>query len=234
MGIQNPNSAPELSEGICAYLDVLIEDTKRCIDNNRTTAIHNEGVTLQVYRQFKSSSEVASSIRRSGDLLPAWSEWSFWKSGEKELKKLEREVITRMERHGKQHSVYTRGVLWGWRPVLIHAYKFEPDPILKLELVIPRTPKNLILPKEQPLHVLSHVIALHDHLVPSFIASPEPFYKKHDANFLTLFEYLKEKTPSDTVASYLLNNTVNEDGASHSKKEWKAEAPSLGIYPKQK
>lgn len=221
------------ADGLCAYFDTLIEQMQRCAKNNAITAIHTDGSPLQVFRQFQSCPAVADSIRRNGGILPAWDEWSFWKIGEKELKKLERDVLNRMKRHSKQLPVYTRGVLWDWRPVLIHAYKFEPDPVLKLELIIPPAPKKLQLPDALSLQVLSDAIELHDYLVSPMVAEPLPFYTRHDTNFITLFEHLEETMPRDTAAWRLVEHAqrtaVNKDGASHSQSEWKAEAPSLNI-----
>lgn len=231
----------ELATGLSLYLAEISDQVALCEKHNPTTAIHtpkeNSGKDLEIYRQFKVSPEVAASIRRNGDLLPAWNEWSFWKSGEKELKKLECEVVARMKRHGKQHPVYTRGVLWDWRPILIHAYKFEPDPFLKLELIVPARPKKLKLPEELSLQVLSDVLRAHDYLVPPIVGEALPPYAGHEARFLTLSEFLDGTMPSDAAATHLcikILPRVTSDGASHSQSEWKAEAPSLFMPPQSK
>lgn len=224
--------APSFSWGISEYLGEILTFSEKCVKNNSTTAIHARSSSLEIYRQFPSTSEITESIRRNGDLLPGWNEWHFWKSGEKELTKLEREVVARMKRHGKQRAVYTRGVLWDWRPILIHAYKFEPDPRLKLELIIPTRPKKLQLPEELSLRVVSDILEVHDYLVPSIVKEPLPPYAGHETKFLTLSEFLDKTMPKDAIATQLCKKILSRvisDGASHSQSEWKAEAPSLGI-----
>lgn len=169
-----------------------------CAKHLATAAIHNKGKELQIYRQFDRREETAASIRRCGDMLPDWDTTLEWEAEKNYLSKLRREIERRMEKHTKQHPVYTRGVAWEHRPVLIHAYKFEPDSAMKLEIIAPNVKRHI---EELPLHIVCSVLRCHDYLVPDFVARPNPPYARHETDFLTLTEYLTETMPKGLLAT---------------------------------
>lgn len=169
-----------------------------CEKHWRTVAIHNKGNELQIYRQFERKEEIAASIRRFGDLLPGWEETLEWKSQSAYLSRIQKAVERRMEKHSKQHAVYTRGVAWEHRPILIHAYKFEPDPRMKLEIVLPNVQRHF---DELPVHRVCSALRCHEYLIPDYIAASRPPYEGHDMEFLTLTEYLSKTMPKGLYAT---------------------------------
>src|SRR6185436_3493373 len=119
----------------------------------------------------------------------------------------EREVDNRMKKHKQLLPLVTRGVTWQGRPILIHAYKFEVDPVMKLELVVPEVQMDV---PELPLRILSEVLQCHEYLLPSFIAPPRPPYERHETKFETISEYLKRTMPADSLASQCLSPVSGE------------------------
>lgn len=169
-----------------------------CSKHLATAAIHDKGQELQIYRQFDRREETAASIRRFGDLLPSWDETLEWATQKSHLIKVQKAIERRMEKHTRQNPVYTRGVAWEHRPVLIHAYKFEPDPILKLEIVLPSVKRHI---EELPIHLVCCALRCHEYLVPEFVAPAKPPYERHETDFLTLTEYLSRTMPSGLLAT---------------------------------
>lgn len=191
-------STTTIAKAINLYLREVEDQRALCLKHHQTTAIHDKGQELQIYRQFDRAEEIASSIRKFGDLLPSWDTTLEWADQKNNLLSLQKSIERRMERHSKQHAVYTRGVAWGHRPVLIHAYKFEPDPVLKLEIVLPGIKRHI---EELPIHIICSALRCHEYLVPEFIAKPKPPYERHKIDFLTLTEYLTKTMPKDLYAT---------------------------------
>ncbi len=169
-----------------------------CKKHLATAAIHDKGQELQIYRLFDRREETAASIRKFGDLLPSWDTTLEWVTQKNHLIRVQKAIERRMEKHSKQHPVYTRGVEWEHRPILIHAYKFEPDPILKLEIVLPGVKRHI---EELPLHIVCSALRCHEYLVPEFVAPAKPPYERHEAEFLTLTEYLSLTMPKGLHAT---------------------------------
>ncbi len=186
------SSLDSAAKALNLYIREVEEQRALCAKHLKTIAVHNKGQELQIYGQFDRREETATSIRTFGDLLPSWDTTFEWKTQSQYLLKVEREITRRMEKHSKQHAVYTRGVAWEHRPILIHAYKFEPDPILKLELVLPNVKRHI---EELPIHVVCSALRCHEYLVPDYVAKPKPPYERHETEFLTLTEYLTGKMP---------------------------------------
>lgn len=113
-----------------------------------------------------------------------------------------------MEKHNKQHPIITRGISWeGILSVLIHAYKFEPDPVMKVELIVP-TYENPV--PELPLKVIAATLQCHEQLVPAYIAEALPMYNHHEAKFETLWEYLSRTMPKNLDATRCLPSSLIE------------------------
>ena len=90
---------------------------------------------------------------------------------------------------------------WEARDLILHVYKFEPDPILKVELVLQPNP---LRPEELPLRVLASLLRCHEALIPEFIATAQTPYTHHDINFLTIEEHLAKHMPKNLYASECL------------------------------
>lgn len=180
------------------YLREVESQRALCEKHHATAAIHNKGMELQIYRQFDRREETATSIRKFADLLPSWDTTLEWATEKNHLSRVQKSIERRMEKHSRQHPVYTRGVAWEHRPILIHAYKFEPDPILKLEIVLPGVKKHI---EELPLHVICSALRCHEYLVPEFVAPAKPPYERHETHFLTLTEYLSKTMPKGLYAT---------------------------------
>ncbi len=187
-----------LTGGLLSYLQEIQGQQKVIKHHADTAAIHNASKQLEVYRMFASSSAVAESLRKSAKALPSWDTNQYWKKEGSKWEKLKSEIEARMERHTKQHAVFTKDIAWNDRVILIHAYKFEPDSRMKIELVVPALPSPL---PELPSKIIADVLTCHEYLVPEYIAKPLPFYKSHDANFQSLTEYLSHNMPPELYAS---------------------------------
>jgi hypothetical protein len=176
-----------------------VQEQRALIERHKdSAAIHTASKQLEVYRMFERKAETAQALRSAAERLPSWDQTPYWKQENSKWAKLSRETEARMAKHSKQHPILTRGIAWNNRPILIHAYKFEPDPRMKVELILPTIPS--LLP-ELPLRTLAGALQCHDYLVPSYIAKPLPSYEGHDANFQTLSEYLSLNMPKELYAS---------------------------------
>jgi len=82
-------------------------------------------------------------------------------------------------------------------------YKFEPDPILKVELVLQPNP---LRPPELPLRLMASLLRCQDALLPEFIAKAQSPYSHHDIKFLTVREYLTKHMPENLYASQCLQH----------------------------
>lgn len=162
-----------------------------------SAAIHTRGKSLQLYRIFESTSAVAKSLRRGTESLQGWEKSVHWKREKEALQKMEHEVIERMERHKELHAILTRGVAFEGRSILIHTYKFEPDPMLKVELIASPDPS----PEELPLQTIASLLRCHEFLVPESVAMAKPPYTRHEAQFLTIPEYLSQTMPRGLYAT---------------------------------
>lgn len=199
------------------YLREVEAQRALCVKHLATAAIHDAGKELQIYRQFARKEETAASIRRFGDLLPGWEQTFEWDAQSAHLNKLQKAIERRMEKHSKQHAVYTRGVSWEHRPVLIHAYKFEPDARMKLEIVLPNVRRHVV---ELPIHVVCSALRCHEYLVPEFVAEARPPYEGHGTDFLTLTEYLSREMPDGLYATQsfsFIKSDVCRGDAPHSR-----------------
>lgn len=184
------------------YLRELEMQRALCAKHLSTAAVHDRGKELQIYRQFERREEVVASIRKFGDLLPSWESTLEWDTQSGYLNKVQKGIERRMEKHTKQHAVYTRGVSWEHRPVLIHAYKFEPDTRMKLEIVLPGVKRHV---EELPVHRICSALRCHEYLIPEFVAAARPPYERHETKFLTLTEYLSQTMPKGLYATDVLS-----------------------------
>jgi hypothetical protein len=200
------------------YLSETEEYRAQCMKHAKTAAIHTRGNELQVYRMFKRDEATARHMHEAAKSLPSWEESPHWKSQKDEWKRIATNVTKRMERHSEQHPIITKGIVINGVPMLIHAYKFEPDPTMKLELVLPEYPGS---DAEMPLKRIATALEGHERLVPQFIASAIPPYSHHEARFLTLGEYLTDKMPSSLYATQCIDSLVYKpdevsgEGVSH-------------------
>ena len=187
-----------LSGALLSYLQEVQEQHALVERHEGYVAIHTASKQLEVYRMFERNAETAQALRTAAERLPSWDQTPFWKQENNRWEKLAHEIEARMARHSKQHPILTRGIAWNNRPVLIHAYKFEPDPRMKVELILPTIPS--LLP-ELPLRTLAQALQCHEYLIPSYIAKPVPPYEGHDTNFDTLSQYLSRTMPQGLYAS---------------------------------
>ena len=200
--MQNPphdtDGLRTLTLGITSYLHELEDNRQACLRHADTAAIHTRGEELQVYRLFNRSEETCKSIRRASDMLPGWKESPFWKAEGKAWQAIQEGVLSRMEKHKELLPICTEGISWEGRPMLVHAYKFEADPVMKVELVLPQTGTR---PQGLPLQVIADALRCHECLVPPFVAVALPPYERHEAKFQTITEYLSQKMPKELYAS---------------------------------
>lgn len=195
------DGAQALSEALYGYLSEIDGYHMTCLKHEPTAAIHNVGQTLQVYRMFNTDEITAKHLREATDALPSWNQSTFRKNDGHRWDKLQRDITVRMERHTKQHPIATRGVMFEGLPLLIHAYKFEPDPMMKMEVIVP--PYSSPTP-ELPLRLIALVLQCHEHIVPEYIASALPPYTHHDEKFLTISDFLSKTMPKKFHATQCL------------------------------
>jgi len=192
-----------LSEAIGGYLEEIAECNSICSRHDATTAIHTKGKTLQIYKQYERSEETARQIRDGSEALHSWTETHSWKYIGDTCEKLEREVKTRMKKHSRLFPIVTKGIEWEGKPILIHAYKFEPDEAMKLELMLPGTDEE---ESELPLKTIASGLRCHEFLVPSHKTNGLPPYTRHETNFLTISEYLSQHMPKSLYATECISN----------------------------
>ena len=156
-----------LSGAIYGYFEEIEFCRSICKKHNETAAVHTRGKTLQVYRLFNLMKLLQDRFATRQRELPGWKEASFWKSHQQVWERTLRQIESRMAHHGKQHAIITRGIDWNGTPLIVHAYKFEPDSVMKVELVLP--PSNIPAP-DLPLQTMAAILQCHEYIVPGFIA----------------------------------------------------------------
>ena len=170
-----------------------------CKKHSETSAIHTKGKELQVYRMYLSGSKLAGHLHEAVAALPGWEESPFWGMSGKAWEELRRQVEARVEQPSSQVHISSRGVLWEGTPILIHAYKFDADKYLKIELILPEYEAPLPI---LPLHRIIQALHCHEFLVPEFIAKPKPPYAGHETDCLmTLTDYLSRTMPPELYAT---------------------------------
>lgn len=184
-------------EALYGFMSEMREKRDLCIKHGETTAVHAKGKALQVYRMYESRADTLAYLRTTAAALPEWERAWRWGSEGKQWEKTQRDIEARMEKHQKLQPLLTRGVSWNGRPILIHAYKFEADPAMKVELVVPDQQAD---DPDFALHTIVRALECHECLVPEFIAKPKPPYERHEADFLTIQEHLSRTMPSDLYA----------------------------------
>ncbi len=194
---QSIDGLHSLAGAILSYLQEVQEQRAIVERHEGSAAIHTAGKELQVYRMFDRSADTAQALRRATESLSPWDQTPYWKQEGNKWEKITRDIEARMAKHSEQHPILTRGVAWHSRPMLIHAYKFETDPKMKVELILPTIPSPL---PQLPLRSLAEALQCHEYLIPSYCAKALPPYEGHDANFLTLSEYLSQNMPKELYA----------------------------------
>lgn len=207
---QDTNALDSFSEAAYSYLGEIDECLARCMKHSKTAAIHTRGTELQVYRMFQRDEATARQMHEATKSLPSWEESPYWRSQKDEWKRMAASVTRRMEKHSSQHPIITKGIVFNNVPMLIHAYKFEPDPTMKLELVLPEYPGSN---EEMPLKRIATALECHERLVPPFVAPALPPYSHHETRFQTLGEYLTEKMPQSLYASGCIDSLVHKPDA---------------------
>ncbi len=179
----------------CNYLHEIDALAAFCARYLESAAIHDRGISLQLYRQFKTEEITARQIRHSMNSLPDVTGSIYWQKGGK-LEKIwdkhrcEVEAYTRKQKN--KHPIITQWIAWEGLPVLVHFYKYEPDPVMKLELILGRYESPT---PELPLQTIATLLRCHEFLVPEYIAAALPPYTRHETKFLTIAEYLQQTMP---------------------------------------
>jgi hypothetical protein len=184
-----------------AYYEYLLEiEAARvvCMRHEKTAAIHERGTELQIYSLYTRDEKTAEEIRNNTAFLSGWEESPYHLADGKHWERLQGEVEKRMTKHSRLHPIVTRGIEWEDYPMLVHAYKFEPDPIMKIELVLP-TYQSEAAPL--PIKVVAAALQCLEFLVPSYVAAPLAPYDHHETKFSTIFEYLRRVMPKGDCAS---------------------------------
>lgn len=170
-----------------------------CVANREKTAIHAKGKDLQVYRMYSTDAEAISYLRGAAESLPPWDEAMLfdWEGDKWDVAK--KQIDIRVQKHKKLQEVTSRGVCWKGNAVCIHAYKFEPDPMFKVELVMPSSQAKR---PELALRTLADSLECHDFLLPEEVATAASPYARHEAAFMTIDEYLSRNLPPDMYDLY--------------------------------
>jgi len=198
-----------LATGIFSYLREIHDYRDVCLRHEKTAAIHNtDSGALEVYRMFDRKDETAAQLHRSLKLLPSWQESPYWVENGKQWEELKSDIGSRVEKHTKQCHIALQGIVWENIPMLIHAYKFDGDPKMKLEIVVPpfNSPFRVL-----PLRLVAEALRLHEFLIPEHVAKPCPPYAGHEARFLTPWEYLSTSMPPSLYASRCLPTQLPGD-----------------------
>lgn len=196
---EHTDGVEPVAEAIYIFVTEMKGYRATCLKHEGTAAIHNAGKELQVYRMFKRDEAVARQLRLASEALPSWKESLYWGSDGDRWDKLQRDITARMKKHTKQHPIVTRGVSWEGVPILIHAYKFEPDPFMKVELVMPV--HSMVVP-QLALKTIASALACHEFLIPDCMTVALPPYQGHATDFLTIREYLSSAMPQSLYSVY--------------------------------
>ncbi len=191
-----------LTQTYYAYLQEIHAAYLICKQHEKTAAIHNRGIELQVYSLYQRDAETAEAIRNNAALLPGWEESPYHKADGMKWETMKKQIDRRMAKHSKLHPIITRGVDFEDCPMLVHAYKFEPDPIMKIELVLPNYQCEV---QPLPIHVVAVALQCLDFLVPSYVSKPLAPFDHHETKFSTILEYLRRVMPKDAAASLCLS-----------------------------
>ncbi len=191
-------SASDNLTSLCRALGSFLEElgTQRdiCIRNRDIAAIHAKGKELGVYRMYGRDADVIQHLRDTTASLPSWEEANQFDWEGADWNKTKAEIDARTERHKRLETVVSRGVAWKGNPVCIHAYKFEAEPVFKVELEMLGAHAEK---SEFALKTLAGALECHDFLLPPEICTPKPPYAKHETKFLTIDEYLSRNLPRD-------------------------------------
>lgn len=192
-----------LAEAVHLYLGEIEECRAICELHKDTAAIHTKGKELQVFRMFKRDDTAITYLKNMTKQMPGWEESPHWLATGQKWQKLERDVTSRMKKHTKQIPIATKGVDWEGTPILIHAYKFETDPNMKLELILPDYESDTT---PLPIQAIAEALRCHDHLLPQYMATALPPYERHETAFQTIPEYLAAHMPPARYASHCLTS----------------------------
>lgn len=223
-----PDGITLLAGAFSMYFEELEGYRARCIAHEKSAAIHQRGTELQVYRLFERNESAAQFLRDSTSALPGWQESSFWRSYGQKWKQVESGVRTRMAKHKRLTEIATRGVLWEGDPILVHAYKFDADPVMKVELVIPKSNPAM---EDLPLRTIASVLECHEYLVPLSVAAALPPYQRHETKFLTVSEYLSQKMPTELYATQCLQGVSCHASNGVGSRDTPREHPEANSFP---
>ncbi|MBI3332218.1 hypothetical protein HYZ99_04680 [Candidatus Peregrinibacteria bacterium] len=205
---QEDDGLHRIAGAVYGYLRELHEYRDTCMRHEKTAAIHDtESDALEVYRMFDRKRETAEQLHRSLKMLPNWQESPYWVENGQRWEELKSDIGSRVDRHTKQYHIALQGVVWENIPMLVHAYKFDGDPKMKIEIVIPafNSPFPIL-----PLRLVAEALRLHEFLIPEHIAKPCPPFAGHEARFLTVWEYLSTSMPRSLYASRCLPTPPGE------------------------
>lgn len=198
----NEDGIDLMADAIYDYLSEIEECRVVCERHAATAAVHDRGKELQIYRMMKNEEGSIACLRTSAGLVPNWEESVFWKGGGRQWSKLESQVKSRMAKNKELLPILTQGIEFEGIPMLIHAYKYECDPYWKNEILVPK--QYLEVMQELPLQVVASVLRCHELLVPDYVTQPLPPYTRHEAKFLTIWDYLSRKMPPELYATQSL------------------------------
>lgn len=189
--MSNGSTCTDLAHALCGYLHEIERCRSLCAKHESTTGIHLRGIEEQVYKLYSVEQQTSQHLHQAVERLRSCDD-------NPNLQRLERQVQNRTKKHGKLLPIVTKSVLWEDRPLLIHAYKFDADPNMKVELITDSTDET---GQELPLRRIASVLQCHEYLAPEFIAPPLAPYDRHEVAFTTLSAYLADKMPSDLYAT---------------------------------
>ena len=170
-----------------------------CAKHEADAAIHDSrSGQLEIYRMFERSESITNHMRLALRELPYWDDSGVSKDELRRLEKVSRDIEARMKKHKRLLPIITQSATWEGRPFLVHAYKFETDPIMKVELIVPKLGRE---DADLPIYQVSDALGFHEYLVPELLAPAQPPYKHHEAKFTTISDYLIQKMPKGMYAT---------------------------------
>ncbi len=232
----NQDGVEMFAEALYEYLLEIESSRQICILHGNNTAIHTtDSQALEVYRLYPRNEEVADCLRTGANLLPSWEQSHFWSSNASRLNKMKSGIEGRMKRNKRLLPLVTKGVAWQGIPLLLHGYKFEDDrlqgDVIKIEIDM----IDLEAPTpELPIKLMASLLECHDFLVPNAVSAPLPPYTKHEANFITVQDFLKATMPENLYATQCSQrvscHAVNGVGSRDTLREHQAAIASHSKY----
>jgi hypothetical protein len=183
-----------LTEAMVSYLDEVNDARAVCMRHERTASAYADRGIMHLIRTFPWAEEAADRVRDAAERLPRWGRSPLRDAGlgGRGCKKADGRPA------GSGRPIFSRGVAFEGRPVLVCISRMDGGQVLGLELLLPRILLGL---PELSLRQAASGLLCHEYLLAEAVAAALPAATLAEARFLPLLEYLRRTTPRSLYAS---------------------------------